>query len=432
MDKYIGNKKSILKEIHEFLLQKKTESGVFFDVFAGTTNVGQSFKQKGYSVVSNDINEMSYALGMAYIKNNEFPTYNTLLKEINTSEFVGNKKVIDDYIESLRKKMALNKLYDKDYFDRLNFKENIRPLVIVLIYLNNLDIHNLNEEESLFYDYYCQEGRKSSFKSLRGSEGNRNYFTTNNAKKLGKILYTIKKWYETKLITEHEFYILVASVIEEVTLTANVNGTFHDFNRKKLYPNALVDFTLKPIILNIYHPGNQYEIYKEDANGLYKDSNIQTILNKDKNSILYVDPPYNFRQYSAYYHMLNFIAKYHEIEDVIEYADGFKFVRGQNMEDNFTSKYCHRDTFIDELKDLIDNLKTKEILISYYDENNHWNHGKEVISMEGREKIIGVFKSLNDIASYDKEPYTIPRLNYQSRGGAIKKEVDELLFYARR
>lgn len=432
MDKYIGNKKAIIDEIHEFLIKKNFESGVFLDVFAGTTNVGQYFKQRGYSIVSNDINEMSYVLGMAYIKNNEFPKFTKLLDEIRDEGFVEDKSEIDEYIENLRKKAKAEKIFDENYFDRLNFKEKIIPLAIVLNYLNNLDIDNLNEEESLFFDYYCKNGKKSSFRSLRGSEGNRNYFTEKNAKKLGKILYTIKTWKKNKILKENEFYILLTCVIEEVTLNANVNGTFHDFNRKKLYPNALIDFKLKPIILNVYPTGNEFEVYRKDANDLYKEPKIQKLIKNDTESMLYIDPPYNFRQYSAYYHMLNFIAKYHEIEDVVTYANGFEFVRGQNMEDNFTSKYCYRDSFINELTDLIDNLKTKEILISYYDENNHWNHGEKTLSMQGRREILSIFNKLNDIVEYDENPYIIPRLNYQSRVGARKKEVDELLFYARR
>ncbi len=48
-----------------------------------------------------------------------------------------------------------------------------------------------------------------------------------------------------------------------------------------------------------------HEVYDEDANKLVKRIN---------GDILYLDPPYNHRQYGANYHMLNTIAKYDSFE----------------------------------------------------------------------------------------------------------------------
>lgn len=227
-----------------------------------------------------------------------------------------------------------------------------------------------------------------------------------------------------------EAYILIACVIEEVTLNANVNGTFHDFNRKKLYPNAEARLYLKPIMFNIVDNPQNYYVFREDANELCTNSEFNAI--DIDEGILYIDPPYNFRQYSAYYHMINFIAKYCDIDDILEYADGFEYVRGQNMQDNFNSRYCYKDSFIPALEELITGIKSKHVVISYYDENNHWNHGKEEISLEGRESIVGIFKRIPDINKFDKQPSIIERQNYQSQSGGHKKIVDELLFYARR
>ena len=73
MDKYIGNKKVIVDGIEAFLKKKRIKKGMFIDVFAGTTNVSQYFKQKGYGIICNDINEFSYIFGKVYIENNSFP-----------------------------------------------------------------------------------------------------------------------------------------------------------------------------------------------------------------------------------------------------------------------------------------------------------------------------------------------------------------------
>lgn len=430
MDKYIGNKKVIVDGIEAFLKKKKIKKGMFIDIFAGTTNVSQYFKQKGYSIICNDINDFSYVFGKVYVENNAFPKFERLL---SSDEFIGfdiNENDYDRNLDYIKRKIEGDKLFGTSYYEKVNFENGIKPLIKVLQYLNNVDISRLNAVESLFYDYYCIEGDKAEYVSSRGTTGKRNYFLPENAKKLGKILSVIKNWRNKELINEMECYILLVCVIEEVTLNANVNGTFHDFNRKKLYPNAEAKLVLKPIMLNIVDVPAEYYVFKCDANKIKDDAEFSQMDISD--SILYIDPPYNFRQYSAYYHMINFIAKYCEIDDVLAYAKGFKYVRGQNMTDNFNSQYCYKDSFIPALESLILGIKSKHVLISYYDENNHWNHGKEKISMEGRKSIVGIFKSIGEFEKYDKQPYTIERKNYQSQSGGRKKMVDELLFYARR
>lgn len=430
MDKYIGNKKVIVEGIEAFLKKKKVKNGLFIDAFAGTTNVSQYFKQKGFGIVCNDVNDFSYIFGKVYIENNTFPQFLNLFKSEEFNAFKIDEKKVKWNIAYIKRKISGDKLFDSNYYERVCFENGIKPLIYVLQYLNDLDIMELNEEERVFFDYYCIEGSKSDYISSRGTKGKRNYFFPDNAKRLGKILAVIKKWRRRLLISEMECYVLLVCVIEEVTLNANVNGTFHDFNRKKLYPNAEAKLILKPIMFNIVEKPADYYVFKCDANEIKNDLTFREI--DISESVLYIDPPYNFRQYSAYYHMLNFIAKYCEIDDVMAYAKGFKFVRGQNMTDNFNSQYCYKDSFIPSLENLISGIKSKHVLISYYDENNHWNHGKDAISMEGRESIVGIFKSLNEFEKYDKEPSIIERKNYQSQSGGHKKAVDELLFYARR
>lgn len=433
MEKYIGNKKSILEGIEKFLLRKGIKSGIIIDAFSGTTNVGQYFKQRGYSVISNDINDFSYVFGKVYLQNNEFPQYTNIIKEIIDSGFVIDDKGIEVSTQYIKKKLDGEKIFRSGYFEQINYGHNIRPLLIVLQYLNSMSIDDLSSNELLFYNYYTIYGDNSSYRSSRGIEGKRNYFTADNAKKIGRIIETIKKWYMRGSVSEMEFYILLCALIEEVTLNANVNGTFHDFNRSKLYPNALVPFTLKPMMLNIYENASlDYFVSKVDSNELHNNINFNALLSKYSESVLYIDPPYNFRQYSAYYHMLNFIAIYHTIDDPIEYANGFNFVRGQNMKNNFNSQYCYKDKFIAALEDLITNITSRHIVISYCDENNHWNHGKKVTSFEGRNEILSMFSRIENISTYDDEAFTIPRINYQSRSGEHKKQIDELIFYARR
>ena len=433
MDKYIGNKKTIVDGIYRFMLDNNITSGLFVDAFSGTTNVSQFFKQQGFSVICNDINEFSYILGKVYIENNTFPKFTKLLKELYKHDFSPKHDEILAMKHYIKGKIESDKLFPYDYYRSIGYDERIEPLLIVIHYLNQLQLSNLSSEELVFFNYYTVEGANSTYISSRGTSGSRNYFSSNNAKKIGKILSTIKHWKSANLISEMEFNILLACLIEEVTLNANVNGTFHDFNRHKLYPNAVSELKLKPIMLNIQPAkGRVFKVYKTDANQLKYDPGFLAILQKFDSSTLYIDPPYNFRQYSAYYHMLNFIAKFHNIENIIEYAEGFEYVRGQNMTDNFNSDYCYKEHFTSALSDLINGIETDNVIISYYDENNHWNHGKKVLSLEGRTAIISILNSIDRFNNVLQTPYIIPRLNYQSRSGEHKKQVAELLFFARR
>ncbi len=112
---------------------------------------------------------------------------------------------------------------------------------------------------------------------------------------------------------------LLASVIEEVVIVANVSGTFHDFSRTRLWPNALQKFTLRmpPAVLS----NADAEVVNADA--------VSAASSISQHDVCYIDPPYNFRQYGAYYHLLNFIAAYPFLGELDAYAHDLSFVRGQ-------------------------------------------------------------------------------------------------------
>lgn len=431
MDKYIGNKKSIVEDLEQFMVKKNISNGIFFDAFTGTTNVAQYFKQRGFDIILCDTNSFSKVLGETYVVNNSFPTFKGILSKIEDKIFFDIAQ-LNEMIEKVIQKIVTDKIFLMNYLEVSDFTKNIIPLAKVIYYLNNLDNIINFEDENFFLEYYTIYGNKSMYKSLRGSVGKRNYFSEYNAKKLGIILEKIKFWRSKNFITEMEVNILLTSVIEEVTLIANVAGTFHDFNRNKLYPNALVKMQLKIPILNITQNNGRYIAFKEDTNLLYKNNDYNKFISgKKKIELLYIDPPYNFRQYSDYYHLLNFIAEYPYTKNLKEYGNGLEYVRGQNMRNSFKSQYSYKETFENSLTELISNTCCKNVIVSYYDENNHWTHGKE-INYEGRKAIISSIKNSKGITQVDEEPYSVKRQNYQSRKGENKKIIDELFFYGRK
>lgn len=97
--------------------------------------------------------------------------------------------------------------------------------------------------------------------------------------------------------------------------------------------------------------GKAGTVYNEDVNVLIK---------KINGDILYLDPPYNTRQYSANYHILETIAKYdnpklHGITGLRDYKE---------QKSTFCSKRIACETF----NDLIKNADFKYIFLSYNNE----------------------------------------------------------------
>ena len=82
------------------------------------------------------------------------------------------------------------------------------------------------------------------------------------------------------------------------------------------------------------------------------------MIKKVRGDILYLDPPYNTRQYGANYHLLNTIALY----------DNFKPKGKTGLRNYFRSKYCSRRTLINEFEDLIKQADFKYVFLSYNNE----------------------------------------------------------------
>ncbi|MFC2583753.1 MAG: DNA adenine methylase, partial [Lachnoanaerobaculum saburreum] len=76
--------------------------------------------------------------------------------------------------------------------------------------------------------------------------------------------------------------------------------------------------------------------------------------------VLYIDPPYNNRQYCSNYHVLETIAKYD--------TPKLRGVTGLRDETYQKSKYCSKRTVIDIFEDLIKNADFKYIILSYNNE----------------------------------------------------------------
>ncbi len=300
--RFIGNKENLLEKIYQIFQQKNIFGNSFFDFFAGTSNVGQFFKKKGFQVFSSDLLYFSFVLQKAYIENNEVPTFETLLSKIEVKS---------------------NSLFEN-------------PLIKVINYLNGLPL-----QEGFITKNYTP-------KNTQHLEVPRMYFSDENGKIIDTIRIQIENWKIENLISENEYFILLACLIETVPFYANISGVYAAF-QKIWDARAIKKMILRPI-----------EIIKNQKENKVFNQNSVELISEIQADILYLDPPYNQRQYAPNYHLLETIAKY---DNPI-----IKGVSGMRDYTNQKSQFCNAETGLNELHKIAKNANYKYLILSYNSE----------------------------------------------------------------
>lgn len=232
------------------------------------------------------------------------------------------------------KKVISNDIEYYSYILNKNYIENHCPLENA----ENL-VSELNElslcEDGFIYKNYCL-----------GGNGERQYFSDENGKKIDSIRIKIEEWKNTGKINKNMYYFLLASLLESADKVANTASVYGAYlkNLKKSAQKQMIlesaDFELND---------NEHEVFKSDANEL---------ITRISGDILYLDPPYNSRQYGANYHILNTIAEYKPFVP-----------KGKTGLREYTrSKYCSVSNVKEEFENLIKNANFKYIFLSYNNE----------------------------------------------------------------
>lgn len=172
------------------------------------------------------------------------------------------------------------------------------------------------------------------------------YFRYEDSKLIGYIREDLQKEYESSKINEREFCILLASLLYSFDRCANTVGHYEAYIKGKEIRSEFVFELIEPV-----QTKNTIEIYRVDSNELVK---------KVSADIAFIDPPYNSRQYSRFYHVLETITKW-EKPNLVGTAM-------KPPEENM-SEYC-RSKAPQAFDDLVKHLQVKYIVVTY---NNTYN-----------------------------------------------------------
>ncbi len=389
IQRYLGNKSAIADDIVQVVRQLAKPGDLVFDAFSGTLAVSAALRKAGFRVACNDINHFSWVYAQAFFAGSKQPWPNGLSGKSPTEK----ARRWADMIEELTAP------YTKD-------------------------IPKQHRRTDIF-DHYCEVGPKSAFKSSRGSSGRRRFFSPENATLIDRALSRIRYRYRTSQLDERTRCVLTAALLTAIEKVSNTQGTYHDFPREFTDSRAL-----KRLQINAPSPDAFRGLVSEHI-GRAEDT-LQFAPNVPKHKVLYIDPPYNFRQYTSYYFMLNLISSHAEIDDLDDFFANVEYVRGQNMRTDFKSSFCSKGSFISSLKTLIGRANTDYVVLSYFDGRNHWGQFKaEQADVVGRQLLEKFLRSeLFRTGSFECVP--IERRNYQSYGGYSAKPVQEFLFVARK
>ena len=188
------------------------------------------------------------------------------------------------------------------------------------------------------------------------------FFSNNSAKIIGFVRENIEK--NKKNLTEREYYILIASLLYTADKIANTVGHFDAYFKKEFVNDSFFMKSIDPI------ETQKISIFQEDTNALAK---------KIKADVVYIDPPYNSRQYSRFYHVLETLTKWDKPK---------LFGVALKPEPENISDYC-RNNAKDKFAELVRDLDAQYLVVSYnntYDSKS--NSSRNKITLQEIEQIL--------------------------------------------
>jgi adenine-specific DNA-methyltransferase len=199
------------------------------------------------------------------------------------------------------------------------------------------------------------------------------FFDLENAKRIGFIREDLES--RRGDLSPKEFAIVLTALIYGMDKIANTVGHYDAYIKKPIRPRRL------QLNLPAAKSLNAAKIYRENANDLVK---------KVKADVVYIDPPYNSRQYNRFYHIY---------ENLVQWKKPELFGVAMKPKAENSSVYCTvkaKDAFAD----LIENLDAKHIFVSY--NNTYKSKSGSSRNKIQLEEIREILESRGEVTMYEK------------------------------
>lgn len=291
--RYIGSKTWCLEKLLQLVLREVPNAKSLCDPFAGTCTVARFFKLNRFRVTTGDLLSLSYAFQVAGVCLNKPLMFKKLLRHLGHAPDIN------------------------------------QALQTVLSHLNDLPRH---------------AGWVTRNYSLAGT-ARRKFFTVSNAEHLDAILLAIKKWSRTGLICRTERWYLLACTLEAADRVANTAGTYYAY-LNTFYRKARRPLAIRPI-----------EVFNNGYRNVVRCADAEKTVRSTATDVLYLDPPYNQRDYGAYYHLPDLL-----VSGQTPRVTGRS---GRPRQPTNRSPFCSKSTARDALNRVLQTADARLIILHY-------------------------------------------------------------------
>ena len=276
----------------------------------------------------------------------------TKTTKINNRRYLGNKYKLLDFIKGTVEKECKGITTVADIFAGTGsvasaFSDK-KLITNDLLYFNHVchiawfGAEKYDEEkiENLICYYNAIKPNEENYMSLNFAD---TFFSLEDCRKIGFIREDIEINYKEKRINTRERAILITSLLYAMDKIANTCGHYDAYIKGASFDKHL-ELSI-PLASNNNNENNQ--CYNEDSNQLVE---------RIEADLVYIDPPYNSRQYCDAYHLLENVAKWEKPE--------VKGVALKMDRTSLKSDYC-TSSATKAFEDLISKITAKYILLSY-------------------------------------------------------------------
>ncbi len=272
--------------------------------------------------------------------------------KINNRRFLGNKYKLLDFIKGTVEKECSGINTVADIFAGTGsvasaFSDK-KLITNDLLYFNHVchvawfgsEKYDEEKIENLICYYNAVNPQEENYMSLNFAD---TFFSLEDCRKIGFIREDIEANYKENKINARERAILITSLIYAMDKIANTCGHYDAYIKGASFDRHL-ELSI-PLASNENNENNQ--CYNEDANRLAE---------RIEADLVYIDPPYNSRQYCDAYHLLENVAKW---EKPAVTGVALKMDRSSLKSDYCTSGATRA------FEDLVSKITAKYILLSY-------------------------------------------------------------------